>query len=242
MSADAGYLQAQRVPIDEMVKQHSVLVRRIAYHLMARLPASVEVGDLIQSGMIGLIEAARNYSPGRTANFETYAGIRIRGAMLDELRKSDWTPRSVHRKFREVCEAIREVEAETGSDAEDVQVATRLGISIDEYHSVLADAASCRVLSLSGSSDDGLDALDVADERDPGPAGTFDDSHQRAALVESIAQLPEREQLVMSLYYEQELNLKEIGEVIGVSESRVCQIHGQALVRLRSRLRDWRGT
>src|SRR3546814_5818325 len=95
---------------------HSVLGRRIAYHLMARLPASVEVGDLIQSGMVGLIEAARNYSPARTANFETYAGIRIRGAMLDELRKSDWTPRSVHRKFREVCEAIRQIEAETGNE------------------------------------------------------------------------------------------------------------------------------
>lgn len=240
MSADAGYLQAQRVPIDELVTQHSVLVRRIAYHLMARLPASVEVGDLIQSGMVGLIEAARNFSPARNANFETYAGIRIRGAMLDELRKSDWTPRSVHRKFREVCSAIRAVEAETGSDADDAQVAKRLGISIDDYHSVLADAASCRVLSLSGNSDDGLDGLDVADERDPGPAATFDDNRQRAALIEAIAQLPEREQLVMSLYYEQELNLKEIGEVLGVSESRVCQIHGQALVRLRSRLRDWR--
>src|SRR3546814_5268062 len=105
---------------------HSVLGRRIAYHLMARLPASVEVGDLIQSGMVGLIEAARNYSPARTANLETYAGIRIRGAMLDELRKSDWTPRSVHRKFREVCEAIRQIEAETGNDAEDADVAQRL--------------------------------------------------------------------------------------------------------------------
>lgn len=242
MSADAGYLQAQRVPIDEMVTQHSVLVRRIAYHLMARLPASVEVGDLIQSGMVGLIEAARNYSPARTANFETYAGIRIRGAMLDELRKSDWTPRSVHRKFREVCEAIRQLEAETGNDAEDADVAQRLGISIDDYHSVLADASSCRMLSLSGTSDEGLDAIDVADEGDPGPSGFFEDSHQRAALVEAITQLPEREQLVMSLYYERELNLKEIGEVIGVSESRVCQIHGQALVRLRSRLRDWRSS
>src|SRR3546814_12770878 len=107
MSADAGYLQAQRVPIDEMVKQHSVLVRRIAYHLMARLPASVEVGDLIQSGMVGLIEAARNSSPARTANFETYAGIRIRGAMLDEQRKSAWTQRSVHLHLHAWGEAIR---------------------------------------------------------------------------------------------------------------------------------------
>jgi len=240
MSADAGYLQVQRLPVEQLVADHSTLVRRIAYHLMARLPASVEVGDLIQSGMIGLIEAARNYAPARAANFETYAGIRIRGAMLDELRKSDWTPRSVHRKFREVCDAIRQIEAETGGDADEAAVARRLNISLDEYHAVLADAASCRVLSLSGASDEESEGIDVADENDAGPAGALESGLMREALIAAIGHLPEREQLVMSLYYERELNLKEIGEVLGVSESRVCQIHAQALVRLRSRLRDWR--
>lgn len=240
MGAELGYVQMQRLPVEELVVRHSDLVRRIAYHLMARLPSSVEVGDLIQSGMIGLIEAARNYSPARAANFETYAGIRIRGAMLDELRKSDWTPRSVHRKYREVCDAIRQVEAETGADAEDAVVAKRLGMALDEYHAILADAASCRVLSLSASGADDDDPLDVVDEAMPTPEASTEDLGMRTALASAIERLPEREKMVMSLYYERELNLKEIGEVLNVSESRVCQIHGQALIRLRARLRDWR--
>lgn len=240
MGAELGYVQMQRLPVEELVVRHSALVRRIAYHLMARLPSSVEVGDLIQSGMIGLIEAARNYSPARAANFETYAGIRIRGAMLDELRKSDWTPRSVHRKYREVCDAIRQVEAETGADAEDAVVAKRLGMALDEYHAILADAASCRVLSLSASGADDDDPLDVVDEAMPSPEASTEDLGMRTALASAIERLPEREKMVMSLYYERELNLKEIGEVLNVSESRVCQIHGQALIRLRARLRDWR--
>lgn len=240
MGAELGYVQMQRLPVEELVVRHSDLVRRIAYHLMARLPSSVEVGDLIQSGMIGLIEAARNYLPARAANFETYAGIRIRGAMLDELRKSDWTPRSVHRKYREVCDAIRQVEAETGADAEDAVVAKRLGMALDEYHAILADAASCRVLSLSASGADDDDPLDVVDEAMPTPEASTEDLGMRTALASAIERLPEREKMVMSLYYERELNLKEIGEVLNVSESRVCQIHGQALIRLRARLRDWR--
>lgn len=240
MNARIGYLEIQRLPIDRLVAEHSGLVRRIAYHLVARLPRSVDVGDLIQAGMIGLIEAARNYSPARATSFEGYAGIRIRGAMLDELRKTDWTPRSVHRKFREVCEAIRAVEAETGRDAGESEVARRLGIGLDDYHQVLVDAAGCRVLSLSGSPEDGEEPIDVADAAASGPAPSLESERMREALVAAIENLPEREKLVMSLYYEQELNLKEIGQVIGVSESRVCQIHGQALVRLRSRLRDWR--
>lgn len=241
MGAELGYVQMQRLPVEELVLRHSALVRRIAYHLMARLPSSVEVGDLIQSGMVGLIEAARNYSPARAANFETYAGIRIRGAMLDELRKSDWTPRSVHRRYREVCEAIRQIEAETGVDAEDAAVARRLGMTLDEYYAILADAASCRVLSLSaGDADD--EPLDVVDEVTLSPEASTVDSGMRAALASAIERLPEREKMVMSLYYERELNLKEIGEVLNVSESRVCQIHGQALIRLRARLRDWRSS
>lgn len=240
MNAGIGYLEVEKLPVDRLVAEHSGLVRRIAYHLVARLPQSVEVGDLIQAGVIGLIEAAKNYSPARAASFEGYAGIRIRGAMLDELRKTDWTPRSVHRKFRQVCETVRAIEAETGRDADESEVARRLGIGLDEYHQVLADSAGCRVLSMSGSSEDGDEPIDVADDSASGPAPSLESEQMRQALAAAIERLPEREKLVMSLYYEHELNLKEIGQVIGVSESRVCQIHGQALVRLRSRLRDWR--
>ncbi|MBA2077211.1 RNA polymerase sigma factor FliA [Rhodanobacter sp. PCA2] len=241
MSATSEYLQLSRENADELVRRHAPLVRRIAYHLMGRLPPSVDVGDLIQAGMIGLLEAARHFAHDKGASFETFAGIRIRGAMLDELRKADWTPRSVHRKAREVAEAVRRIEAETGTEADDAEVMRRLGIGAEEYHQVLADAASSRLLSLTVA-DDGEDVgvLDVADENSLAPDQGIEHDGMREALAEAITALPEREQLVMSLYYEQELNLKEIGAVLGVSESRVCQIHGQAVIRLRARLVDWR--
>ncbi|MEW5833581.1 MAG: RNA polymerase sigma factor FliA [Lysobacterales bacterium 13-68-4] len=241
MSVATEYLQLQRQSADELVKTHAPLVRRIAYHLMGRLPPSVDVGDLIQAGMIGLLEAARNYATDRSASFETYAGIRIRGAMLDELRRTDWTPRSVHRKAREVADVVRQVEIETGADADDAEVMKRLGMTADEYHQVLADAASARLLSLTAPDDgDGSPAMDVADANSLGPAEGLEQDGLRQALIDAITTLPEREQLVMSLYYEQELNLKEIGAVLGVTESRVCQIHGQAIIRLRARMTGWR--
>ncbi|HEU4670874.1 MAG TPA: RNA polymerase sigma factor FliA [Dyella sp.] len=241
MSVATEYLQLQRQSADELVKTHAPLVRRIAYHLMGRLPPSVDVGDLIQAGMIGLLEAARNYATDRSASFETYAGIRIRGAMLDELRRTDWTPRSVHRKAREVADVVRQVEIETGADADDAEVMKRLGMTADEYHQVLADAASARLLSLTAPDDgDGSPAMDVADSASVGPAEGLEQDGLRQALIDAITTLPEREQLVMSLYYEQELNLKEIGAVLGVTESRVCQIHGQAIIRLRARMTGWR--
>lgn len=239
MNASAEYLQVQRLSDEELVRVHTPLVRRIAYHLMARLPPSVDVHDLIQSGMIGLLEAAKNFTPGRAASFETFAGIRIRGAMLDELRKSDWTPRSVHRKVRELTEATRQVEYESGGDADTSEVMRRMGIDSNEYNQILADAATSRVLSLSGSENEDGAAMDVADTASPGPAEGLEDGGMREALAEAIEQLPEREKLVMSLYYDEELNLKEIGAVLGVSESRVCQIHGQAVVRLRARMHGW---
>jgi RNA polymerase sigma factor FliA len=225
---------------DAMVMRHAELVKRIAYHLAGRLPASVEVSDLIQAGMLGLLEAAAHYTADRGASFETYAGIRIRGAMLDALRKLDWAPRSVHRKARAAAAAIRELEAEFGREARDSEIADRMGVSLGEYHRIAHDAASCRVASLDETNGD-EDALigRVEDEK----ADPFLDATEegfRASLAEAIKELPERERLVMSLYYDDELNLKEIGAVLKVTESRVCQLHGQALVRLKARLADWR--
>jgi RNA polymerase sigma factor for flagellar operon FliA len=191
----------------------------------------VQVDDLIQAGMLGLLDAAANFTSNRGASFETYAGIRIRGAMIDALRKDDWAPRSVHRKSRAVAQAIRDVERATGRDARDHEIARQMGVTLQEYHDIVSDAASCRVTSL-----DDADAIDPPDHRDPFGAAEEDD--RRAALAAAIRELPERERLVMSLYYEEELNLKEIGAVIGVSESRVCQLHGQALNRLKARLAD----
>ncbi len=236
MSAANEYLDNAGENHNELVLKHAELVKRIAYHLVGRMPASVEVDDLIQAGTIGLLMAARNYTPDKGANFETYAGIRIRGAMLDEVRSSDWTPRSVYRKVREATEAINKIENETGAKAKDKDIAAAMGISIEEYQKVQRDAAACRLFSLDEpeSEDGGSTPKPVANEQEPSDILEHEDFREH--LVQAIELLPERERLVMSLYYDEELNLREIGEVLGVSESRVCQIHGQALLRLRAKL------
>ncbi|ADJ27874.1 RNA polymerase sigma factor FliA [Nitrosococcus watsonii] len=222
---------------DELVTQYAPLVKRIAYHLLTRLPPSVQLDDLIQAGMIGLLEAVRNYNASQGASFETYAGIRIRGAILDEIRRNDWAPRSVHRKARQVAEVMREVENREGRDARDYEVVEELGLPLNEYHRLLQDAGGYRVFS--------LDEFNEGEEAEPlsaplkGPYEGLQDQNFRGALVEAIEGLPERERLVMSLYYVEDLNLREIGEVLGVSESRVSQIHSQAVLRLRSRLSGW---
>ncbi len=239
MNGYAMYAPSQRGIQDDLVEQHVSLVKRIAYHLVSRLPPSVQVEDLIQAGMIGLLEAARNYDSDQGASFETYAGIRIRGAMLDEIRRSDWTPRSVHRKVRQVAEAVRVIEHRHGRDARDHEVAEHMGISLDEYYRILQDAAGARVFSFDEPGMLGEDPEQFIPGPEMGPLEVLQKDDFKRELVEAIALLPERERLVMSLYYDEELNLREIGEILGVSESRVCQIHGQALIRLRSRMAEW---
>lgn len=225
----------------ELVEQYAPLVKRIAHHLLARLPASVVLDDLIQAGMLGLLEALRKYDPSKGASFETYAGIRIRGAIIDEVRRGDWTPRSVHRNGRRVSEAIAAVERRTGRDASDAEVAAELGVTMEAYHALLQDSADSRLFS--------FDELAEAGEHSggeqfagsgPSPAQMIQDGAFKTALAKAIEGLPEREKLVLALYYDEELNLKEIGQVLGVTESRVSQIHSQAAARLRGRLRDWR--
>jgi RNA polymerase sigma factor for flagellar operon FliA len=225
---------------EELCMKHADLVKRIAYHLVSRMPPNVEVDDLIQAGMIGLLDAARHYTATKGANFETYAGIRIRGAMLDEVRKSDWTPRSVHRTVREMSEVVRRIENETGHEAKAGDVASALGLSLEDYHRALQDAASCRLFSFDqlGATDDDGPVHHARDTR-PGPAEDLEADDFRRALAAAIGSLPEREKMVLSMYYDDELNLREIGQVLEVSESRVCQIHGQALVRVRARMEDW---
>ena len=224
---------------DDLITQHLDLVKRIAQHLIARLPSSVDIDDLMQSGMVGLLEAANNFDPSRGASFETYAGIRIRGSMLDDIRKHDWTPRSVHHKYRQVAEAINAIESELGRPATSEEVAAKLDISVDEYHKVLADSASSRLFSL----EETLDEPSI--HRAPPKSDTATPEQElyktqfRGQLAAEIERLPERERLVLSLYYEREMNLKEIGQVLDVTESRVCQIHGQAMVRLRAVMGKW---
>ena len=225
-----------------IVVKHGELVRRIAHHLAARLPASVEVDDLIQAGMLGLIEAAKNFQADQGAAFETYASIRIRGAMIDEIRRGDWVPRSVHRRYRDVVAATRQVEQANGRAANSSEIAEVLGVSVDDYHHMLEDASRGQLLSLDEQMDDFDGEPRLAASCNVTPARELEHLVFRQALGEAIGTLPEREQLVLSLYYEQEMNLREIGAVLGISESRVCQIHGQAMLRLRGRLGDWRDT
>ncbi len=227
---------------ERLVEQYAPLVKRIAYHLMTRLPSSVSVDDLIQAGMLGLLEASRNYNPGLGASFETYAGIRIRGAMLDELRKNDWAPKSVHRKAREMAEVVREIEAREGRDARDEEIAKAMGLTMEEYYKILQDTSTCRILSFD---DLGVDEDAISRGMLEQGASPYDKtSRQRflERLSEAIAKLPERERMVVGLYYEKEMNLREIGTLLGVSESRVSQLLGQAMIRLRARLRDWHGS
>lgn len=222
-----------------LLEQHTVLVKRIAYHLLARLPASVQVDDLIQSGMIGLFEAANNFDNSKGASFETFAGIRIRGAMLDEIRRGDWTPRSVHKNSRMISEAIKQLESQLGRDVSDIEVAEKLDISLNEYHHMLSEVSTGKIL---GIDDLGVneDTIKFGDEcLGDDPYQTIEQSSFKKSLVQCIKSLPEREALVLSLYYDEELNLREIGKVLEVSESRVSQIHSQAMHRLKGRMQSW---
>ncbi|MBP8127646.1 MAG: RNA polymerase sigma factor FliA [Aeromonadaceae bacterium] len=224
-----------------LIERHALLVKRIGLHLMTRLPSSVQLDDLLQAGMIGLLDAARNYDGSKGASFETYAGIRIRGAMIDEIRRGDWVPRSVHRNTRRISEAIDIVEQQHGRDAKDSEVARELGVSLDEYHSMLNEAACGRVVGIEdlGVSDDVLSGESDDDEDNNKTFTGFAKERFQQALAEGISHLPEREALVLSLYYDEEMNLKEIGQILSVSESRVSQIHSQAMHRLRARMKDW---
>ena len=228
--------------LEELVTSHAVLVKRIAHHLKGRLPDSVQLDDLIQSGMIGLFEAAKNYDQSKGATFETYAGIRIRGSMLDEVRKGDWVPRSVHRNSRKVSDAIHTIEARVGRYATDQEVAEELNISLDEYYQLLQDTQGSRLFSYEEMLEQGSEYETAVESQGPtnsGPVKGVEQQHLHRHLVDAIKSLSEREQLVLSLYYDEELNLKEIGAVLGVSESRISQIHSQATHRLRSRMQDW---
>ncbi len=235
------YNETSNTQLDKLVEHHAPLVKRIAHHLLARLPSHVTVDDLYQSGMIGLLDAIKRYDGSKGASFETYASIRIRGAMVDEVRKGEWAPRSVHRNGRKIQEAIRTLEHRTGKDANDREVAQELGIDLQDYYAMLQDSMATRLYSLNEleSTEDSSDFGSQPSHPDPSPLDHLQAGVFQAHLANAIEHLSERERLVISLYYDEELNLKEIGEVLGVSESRVSQIHSQAAHRLRARLEDW---
>lgn len=225
--------------MDALVDQHAELVHKIAYHLSARLPASVLIDDLIQAGLIGLMDAASHYDPSQGATFETYASIRIRGSMLDELRRNDWAPKSVHRKARDIMAAVNKIEGRTGRDARPEEVANVMGIPIEEYHQLVLETNTCRLLNFVEVEHEDQNFSDtVSSEADQSPLIDLQRDEFKEYLAKAITTLPEREQLIVSLYYDEELNLKEIGCVLGVSESRVSQLLSQAHMRMRNALQD----
>ncbi|WP_269532228.1 RNA polymerase sigma factor FliA [Chitinimonas sp. BJYL2] len=240
--AIGAYQQHAEDPVETRVNQFAPLVKRLAYHLVSRLPASVEVDDLIQAGLIGLMEAARNFDAAAGVMFETYATQRIRGAMLDELREADWMPRQLRRSMRDIESMLSKLEHQLGRAPSETEMAAGMQLSLADYQSLLADCRGHQLIYYDDydSDDEHREVLDgFAADHGSDPLRGLDDASFRQVLIEGIAALPEREKMVMGLYYEQELNLKEIGAVLNVSESRVCQLHSQAVARLRVKLHDW---
>ena len=232
------YNAAGQIKKDQLVQRFAPLVKRIAYHLMSRLPSSVQVDDLVQNGMIGLLDAIDRFEAGMGAQFETYAAQRVRGAMLDGLRENDWLPRSLRREFRQIEKAIAQLEQEYGRPPSENELAKTLGVSLSEYQKMLQDARGHQLISFEDLVEEGDEdflgrhLIDMSGE----PSRILEDENLKEMLVQGIELLPEREKLMMALYYEQDLNLREIGEVMGVTESRVCQLHSQAVARLRVRI------
>ncbi|WP_291994519.1 RNA polymerase sigma factor FliA [Candidatus Accumulibacter sp. ACC003] len=232
------YNAAGQINKEQLVRRFAPMVKRIACHLMARLPASVQLDDLVQNGMLGLLDAIGRFEAGVGAQFEIYAAQRVRGAMLDGLRENDWLPRSLRRDCRRIEVAIARLEQENGRAPTESELADSLEMPLTDYQKMLQDARGHQLVYLEDLvAEDGDDFLARHRvEGDSDPAKLFDGERARLALAQAIAVLPEREKLMMALYYEQDLNLREIGEVMGVSESRVCQLHSQAVARLRARL------
>jgi RNA polymerase sigma factor for flagellar operon FliA len=224
-----------------LLKQYSPLVRRLAHQMIAKLPANVELDDLIQVGMIGLNDALSRFDAGQGVQFETFATQRIRGAMLDELRGGDWMSRGDRRHQRAIESAVHKLEQKLQRAPSESEIADEMGMMLGDYQELLGKVRGTQLFYLEDlSGEGGDDFLDrhVADEG-ANPLDMLEDMRMREALVDAIGKLPEREQYVMSMYYEHDMNLKEIAAVLGVTESRICQLHSQSIARLRAKLRQW---
>jgi len=228
---------------DRLILTYAPLVKYVAGRLGSGLPAHVDDEDLVSYGLLGLIGAIERYEPDRDVKFETYAIARIRGAIIDELRALDWVPRSVRSRARDIERAIGELEAKFGRVPSDEEIAGKLGITKEELDESLSEigrssiAALDELWTISGSSGDQVALIDtIEDTEAPDPQRSLSQTELREAIADAIARLPEREKLVVTLYYYEELTLREIGEVLGVTESRVSQLHTKAILRLKARL------
>lgn len=237
----AATAPSARTDLNARIREYRPLVQRMARRMMTRLPANVEFDDLVQAGLMGLSDVLSRFDEAQGAQFEAYAGQRIRGAMLDELRSADWATRSSRRQQREMAAAVQQLEHELGRAPQDAEVAARLGLPLGELHEIAAEARNSQMLSLEDlAGEDNGDFLDrhLADDQ-ADPLALLREQRLREDLAEAIRELPERERYAMSMYYEHDCSLKEIGAVLGVTDSRVCQLHRQAIGRLRKALGDW---
>ena len=223
---------------EQCLQEFAPLVKRIAHFMMLKLPSSVQVDDIIQAGMIGLLDAAGRYDELRGAQFETYASQRIRGAMLDELRGADWLPRSMRSDMRKIEAAINRAQQRLGKSPVESDIAKEMDMSLPDYQQLLQEARGAQLMYYedfhNANDEDFFERYET--DGNSNPLEVLKDERFRGALVKAIENLPEREKLLMAMHYEQDMNLREIGEVLGVGESRVCQIHSQAVARLRSML------
>ena len=228
---------------DRLILTYAPLVKYVAGRLGSGLPAHIDEGDLVSYGLLGLIGAIERYDPARDVKFETYAVARIRGAIIDELRAMDWVPRSVRSRARDIERAIGELEAKTGRAPSDEEISAKLGLTQEELDEALSEIARSSIAALdelwtvSGADGDQIALIDTIEDTDaPDPQRSLTQTEMREAIADSISRLPEREKLVITLYYYEELTLREIGEVLGVTESRVSQLHTKAILRLKARL------
>lgn len=239
-TATARFNPTQR---DEVIIKYAYLVKYIAGRMAMRVPPSVSFDELVSAGTLGLIHAVDRFDPGKQTDIKTFAEYRIRGAILDELRSMDWYSRSMRKKIQEVEGAIRTVEAQKGSQATDWEVAEELGLPLEEYHQMLSNIHSISLLSLDdfikGEENDSINRRSFQEKivSDDDPSENISKVELKRVLAQAIRTLTEKEQLVISLYYYEELTLKEIGEVVGLTESRICQIHTQTLIKLKVRLK-----
>jgi RNA polymerase sigma factor for flagellar operon FliA len=236
------YTEKGQLDRSAMIKQYQPLVRKLAHYMMAKLPASVEVDDLIQVGLIGLADALSRYESSQGVQFETFATQSIRGAMLDELRGNDWMSRGSRKSQKEIEATMRRLEHRLGRSPIESEIAKEMGMSLVDYQSLLGKVRGTQLVYLEDMSRNGEDDDSFLDrhvgDSEADPMNMLQDHRLRESLVTAIKSLPEREQYIMSMYYEQDMNLKEIAAVLDVTESRICQLHSQSIARLRAKMRS----
>jgi RNA polymerase sigma factor for flagellar operon FliA len=219
--------------LEEFVQNHRALVKKIALHVKRRLPSHIELEDLLQSGFIGLLEARQHYKKDMGTTFETFASIRIHGAIIDSLRKNSWATRESLKNMRLISDAISRIEQRNQKQASSEEVAAELGISLEEHDTICSQISICNVLSLDVIDKDNALFGDEAED----PALITQQDEMIGHIKELLSTFPEREQLVLSLYYLEEFTFKQIGEILGLTEARICQLHGQAISKLQTRIR-----